>query len=120
MPSLEDNFNELMQRVQVGRELGHASFEPVYYLIFHPTEILEVKRRLPAWRARLKNDGWKVHEFSVAREIDVIFDQSPLMKLWLAADRKAPLAWEKTSQALANYLAKGLGGAPSLHPHRRY
>ena len=107
MPSLEDNFSDLMQRIQAGRELGHAGVEPIYYLIFHPTEILEVKRRLPAWRARLKNDGWEVHEFSVAREIDAIFNQSPLMKLWLAADRKSPLAWEKTNQALANYLNKG-------------
>jgi hypothetical protein len=48
MASLKDNFEELVDRVRVGRELGHASFEPIYYLIFHPNEILDVKRSLPA------------------------------------------------------------------------
>jgi len=64
MPSLRDNFDELMERVRSGRELGHASFEPIYYLIFHPKEILDVKRSLPAWIAKLRNDGWDVEQFS--------------------------------------------------------
>ena len=46
MPSLKAGFDELMERVRQGREFGHASFEPVYYLIFPPREILEVKRML--------------------------------------------------------------------------
>jgi len=60
MPSLKDNFDELMERVRAGRELSHASYEPIYYLIFHPKEILDVKRNLPAWTARLRMDGWGV------------------------------------------------------------
>ena len=72
MPSLKDNFGELLERVRSGRELGHASFEPIYYLIFHPREILEVKRNLPAWTAKLRNDGWDVHQLSLADEIDEI------------------------------------------------
>jgi hypothetical protein len=27
-----------------GRELGATSFEPIYYLVFHPRQMLEVKR----------------------------------------------------------------------------
>ena len=52
------NFEELMQRVRHGREFAHASFEPIYYLVFSPSEILEVKRQLPAWIARLEQSGW--------------------------------------------------------------
>ncbi len=107
MASLESNFNELMERVRAGRELGHASYEPIYYLIFRPREILAVKRSLPAWIARLRNDGWDAHVFSVVQAIDEILDSAPLMKLWLRADSKAPLEWEKTNQALANAIAKG-------------
>jgi hypothetical protein len=107
MPSLDDNFNELMTRIRAGRELTSASFEPIYYLIFSPREILEVKRRLPAWIARLKNNGWDVHTFSVADAIERLLEEAPLKKLWETADRKAPLAWEKTNQALANYLSQG-------------
>ena len=39
MPSLTANFNELLTRIQHGRDLGSASFEPIYYLIFTPKEI---------------------------------------------------------------------------------
>ena len=107
MSSLGNNFNELMERVRVGRELDHASYEPIYYLIFSPREILDVKRNLPAWTARLRNDGWDVHVFSISQAIEEILEAAPLMKLWLTADRKAPLERDKTNQALANVIAKG-------------
>jgi hypothetical protein len=106
MSSLAADFSELIERIRRGRELGHASFEPVYYLIFPPRQILEVKRMLPAWTARLRIDGWEVHRFSLAEAIADILGQAPQRKIWLAADRKAPLAWEKTNQALANALTQ--------------
>ena len=90
MSSLADNFSELVQRVKAGREMGHASFEPIYYLIFHPKEILEVKRILPAWTAKLRNDGWDVHQLSISNEIAEILASAPMMKIWLAADGKSP------------------------------
>lgn len=107
MHLLKAHFEELMERVRQGRELGHASFEPVYYLIFHPRQILDVKRELPAWTAGLHNTGWEVHRFSIAEQVAAILGATPLRKLWLTADRKAPLAWEKTNQALANALTNG-------------
>lgn len=104
MPSLTADFDELVRRVQSGREFSHASFEPIYYLVFHPREILEVKRQMPAWTARLKNAGWDVTIFSVAEHISDIFQSAPMRKVWLAADAKAPLDWEKTNKSLANAL----------------
>ena len=104
MPSLTADFDELMRRVQAGREFSHASFEPIYYLVFHPREILEVKRQMAAWTARLKNTGWKVKTFSAAEHITDILQSSPMRKVWLAADAKAPLDWEKTNKSLANAL----------------
>ena len=96
-----------MTRMRAGRELSHASFESIYYLVFSPCEILEVKRHLPAWVARLKNNGWDVHIFSVGDAIASLLDKAPLMKLWEDADRKNPLAWKKTNQAIENYLSQG-------------
>ena len=107
MSSLNANFDELLTRVRHGRELTHASFEPIYYLIFPPRQILEVKRLLPAWLARLRNEGWEVSRFSIAEQIADILASAPLRKIWLAADRKNPLAWDKTNQALANALGNG-------------
>jgi hypothetical protein len=107
MSSLTENFNELIERIRYGREFGHASFEPVYYLVFSPGEILEVKRLLPAWTAKLQNNGWEVHRFSMAEAIAEILAQAPQRRIWLAADRKAPLDWARTNKALAEALTKG-------------
>lgn len=106
MSSLTDNFNELLERIRYGREFGHASFEPVYYLVFPPREILEVKRMLPAWTAKLQNAGWAVQRFSMADAIAEILAQAPQRRIWLAADRKAPFAWTKTNKALMDALTK--------------
>jgi hypothetical protein len=108
MASLKADFDELMRRVEAGREFAHASFEPIFYLVFSPRETLEVKRLLPAWMARLRNDGWQVEVFSIAVEIERLLSSAPMRKIWLDADRKNPLDWARTNTALANALtAKG-------------
>ncbi len=107
MASLNDNFKELVRRIKQGRELTHASYEPIYYLIFPPADILNVKRELPAWTANLRNNNWDVHVFSVAGHILDLLQNAKLRQLWLTADRKTPTGWEKTNQALANYLSNG-------------
>ncbi|MFN8469246.1 MAG: BREX protein BrxB domain-containing protein [Caldilineaceae bacterium] len=114
MSSLKANFSELMLRIRQGRSLGHAGFEPIYYLVFAPSEILEVKRSLPGWQAQLQMDGWEVYRFSLAEEIAQIIQAAPTYNIWLRADRKAlqaeqdmRTAWDKTNQALANAVAGG-------------
>jgi len=69
--------------------------------------MLTVKRRLPAWRAKLHNDGWTPHVFSIANEVNEILTNVPQRKFWLTADARAPQNWEKTNKALANALEKG-------------
>jgi hypothetical protein len=107
MSSLEADFDELCERIRHGRELGHASFEPIYYLIFPPSQILEVKRQTPAWIAKLRREGWEVTVFSVGEAILAILQADPRRPLWLLADRKSPLDWTKTNQSLANALTAG-------------
>lgn len=105
MSSLKADFDELRERIRHGRELGHASFEPIYYLVFPPEQILEVKRQTPAWVAKLHQEGWDVQIFSITEEINTILTADPRRALWLMADHKAPLDWNKTNQSLANALA---------------
>ena len=107
MSSLKADFNELMERIKQGREFGHASFEPIFYLVFPPNQILNVKRETPAWVHRLRNEGWEVETFSIAEHVADIIEKAPLRKIWLAADQKAPLAWGKTNASLANAISNG-------------
>lgn len=106
MSSLKADFQELMNRVKAGREFAHTSFEPIFYLVFRPDQILEVKREMPAWEARLKNDGWVVHKFSMATAIKEVFDEKPefIRNLWSKQDALDPLDWDKTNKSLAEAL----------------
>lgn len=104
MPSLKADFDELIRRVETGREFAHASFEPIFYLVFHPSDLLEVKRLMPAWTSKLANAGWQVETFSIAEHVVDILQKAPLRNVWIEADRKAPFLWERTNAALANAL----------------
>lgn len=104
MYSLKSDFDELRERIRQGRELNHASFEPIYYLVFPSRQILAVKRQTPAWVSRLKQDGWNAKTFSMAEEIDGIHKADGRRNLWLQMDRQSPLNWSRTNQSLGNAL----------------
>lgn len=109
MSSLRADFDELRERIRHGRELGHASFEPIYYLIFAPDQILEVKRQTPAWLAKLHQEGWDVHTFSIAENLWDVLQSDPFWSLCLIEDKAAPLDWERTNKSLADIVTAGGG-----------
>jgi hypothetical protein len=104
MSSLKANFDELRERIRHGRELDHAGFEPVYYLIFSPEQILEVKRQIPAWQAKLHQEGWDVYSFSIAEHIWALLTDDPFWSIWVDVDRQSPQNWAKSNKALADAL----------------
>jgi hypothetical protein len=110
MSSLKADFDELRERIRQGRDLGSASFEPIFFLVFPPSSIIEAKRQTPAWVARLKQDGWQVTQFSVARAIEEILEADPRLAIWQGADQRSPLAWPRTNESLTGAVtgAKGL------------
>ena len=100
MQSIDKNFDELIRKIEKGRDFTSASFEPVYYLVFDPSEIIQVKRRTVAWKARLEKKNFVPHFFSIADAIKEIHEQFPLRKVWLKADQARPLDWERTNNSL--------------------
>jgi hypothetical protein len=104
MSSLKADFDELRERIRQGRELGHASFEPIYYLVFRPEQILEVKRQTTAWLAKLHQEGWDVHTFSMSENIWALLKDDPLWQLCVMEDKSAPTDWVRTNKALADIL----------------
>lgn len=109
MSSLKADFDELRERIRHGRELSHASFEPIYYLIFPPEQILEVKRQTPAWVAKLHQEGWDVHTFSITEQIWTLLKDDPFWSLCVLEDKSAPLDWPRTNKALADILTADNG-----------
>jgi hypothetical protein len=88
MASLSDNFDELWQRLRYGRGLSHTGDDPVYYLVFHPSEMLEVKRRLRQWAAVLKKQDWTMETFSMAEATKGIFEKNEFREdVWLASEQ---------------------------------
>lgn len=109
MSSLRADFDELRERIRHGRELGHASFEPIYYLIFPPEQILEVKRQTPAWLAKLHQEGWDVSTFSISEHLWDLLQTDPFWQLCLEEDKASPLDWARTNKALADIVTSGGG-----------
>ena len=109
MSLLKASFDELRERIRHGRDLGHASFEPIYYLIFPPSQILEAKRQTPAWISKLRQDGWDVHVFSVAEKIWELLKNDPIWSLCVMEDKAAPLNWKRTNKSLSDILCADHG-----------
>jgi len=81
-----ESFDELCQRLRQGRGLSDTGDDPVYYLVFHPRYILEVKRLMKEWKAKLKHDGWTAETLSMADTIHDLFRNYIDREDWLEAD----------------------------------
>ena len=105
MPSLENSFSTLRNRLKEGAGLRETGDDPVYYLIFDPEKMLEVKRSLRKWQSRLNQDGWNVHAFSIAEAIHDALQNHPLRDIWLREDRRNPYDFESINDTLAEALS---------------
>ena len=107
MASLEMNFDTLIARMKQGRNFDDSNFEPVYYLVYRPEEVLQAKRLLPLLLTKLNHEKWKPEVLSMSAVIGELLMNAKPRKIWLIGDRKAPLEWNKANESLANYLAQG-------------
>ena len=106
MPLLGQSFDELRLQLKQGQSLNHSGMDPVFYLIFRPEEMLEVKKRLKIWTAKLKKDGWDVNVLSLAEAIQSIIENHPLRLIWLDGEREDPLDFEAINKTISDVLTK--------------
>jgi hypothetical protein len=107
MASLNEHFDQLWHLIRHGRGLSNTGDDPVYYLVFHPEEMLDAKRHMKEWAAKLKIQGWTMETFSMAEAIKTIFDTNEFRDLWLASDDDKsfePEAVQRINQTLADVL----------------
>ena len=97
MQSLKDKFYEVCLRVRNGRRLESTGSTPIYYLVFPPRQILEVKQETKTWIAKLENNDWSVVVLSFAEAVNSILREHKFRKMWLQGE-KAVLA--KAAEAI--------------------
>ena len=104
MPSLDRSFKELLFQLKQGRGLSHSGMDPVFYLVFRPEEMLDVKRLVKSWMAKLKHDDWNVHIFSMADAIQDILGEHDLRDIWIESEKDDPLDFDTINKTLSDAL----------------
>lgn len=116
MQSLKDKFEELRLRLGHGRRLDSTGTEPIYYLVFPVSDILEVKRQTKAWVAKLSHDNWNVVTLSMADAVQSVLQNHRLRKSWLTGEKqllaqaergKAPVSFRDINKTLSKALVDG-------------
>ena len=87
MQSLKDKFDEVCLRVRNGRRLESTGSTPIYYLVFPPSQILEVKQETKTWIAKLENNDWSVVVLSFAEAVNSILREHKFRKMWLQGEK---------------------------------
>jgi hypothetical protein len=105
MQSLQASFKELEERLgSGGSSFANTGDDPVFYLIFRPEDMLEVKRHLKQWTAKLRIDGWAVHKFSMAEAVHEILRSQALRDVWLQSEAECPLDFTAINATLRDAL----------------
>lgn len=86
MSSLESTFDDLVSRLASRDPLNPANSDPFYYFVHRPSESLDLKEKLPAWRGRLQNAGWTPEVVSFGALLWDIIERSGRWEDWLAVE----------------------------------
>ena len=81
---LEADFQDLRQRLGDPDALNPAHSDPIFYFVYAPSQVLTVRKLLPGWIARLRNeDGLEVDRLSLAGIMWELIDASGRWDTWL-------------------------------------
>lgn len=89
MPSLENLFNELLENLSDLGSLNPAVSDPVFYYVYPPEKILQVKRAIRRWSTLLENAGFKVKRISLSELLWRTVDESGRWQEWLEIEQFA-------------------------------
>lgn len=89
MYSLDNAFNELMDKIRDPDALNPAKSDPIFYFAYRPERMLDLKKRLPRWTSRIREIGFEVRRISMADVIWNLVDQSGRWVEWLKLEGDA-------------------------------
>ena len=89
MSLLDDTFKQLLDRLRNPEALNPAKSDPIFYLAYPPEMMLELKRCLPRWIAKLRETGFEVRRVSLADLLWKTIDDSGRWKDWTEFEGQA-------------------------------
>ena len=115
MSSLETSFLELRSHLGSEDRLNPTHADPFFHFVHRPEEISDLMRALPRWRARLEENGWRVHICSIAEMMWQVIAASGRWDTWIEIEPDSSTA--ETVDAVRDALRTKEGaGQPGLAP----
>jgi hypothetical protein len=105
MYSLDNAFNELLDRIRDPDALNPAKSAPVFYFRYPPDYMLTLKKHLPRLMSRIREAGFEVRRISLADVIWDIVDKSGRWNTWLDLERDADI--DQINEAVRDVLRQG-------------
>jgi len=83
MYSLDNAFNELINKIRDPDALNPAKSDPIFYFAYPPELMLDLKKRLPRWISKIRKAGFKTVRISLADLLWRVVDDSGRWDEWL-------------------------------------
>jgi hypothetical protein len=103
MSSLDSTFEELARQFKNPGALNPAKSDPLFFLVHAPDDTLELKRKIPLWAAKFREDGKEVEILSFAALLWEILDGSNRWDEWLKMEPEHELG--EINEAVRSVLA---------------
>lgn len=105
MYSLDNAFNELLERIKDPDSLNPAKSDPVFYLAYPPDKMLEIKNSLRRWISRIKGNNYSVKRISLSEMLWETIDESGRWDIWLELEDEAEP--DQINEAVCDVLRQG-------------
>ena len=89
MYSLDNAFNELIDKIRDPDALNPAKSDPVFYFAYPPELMLDLKKRIPRWMSRIRAAEFEVRRISLAEILWNTVDESGRWEDWLGLEGEA-------------------------------
>ncbi len=77
---LNEGFEQLLDALRARHQtISPTGEQQVFYLVFEPARILDVRRRLKPWQQKLRDAGFKTARYSFAKRLPELADAHPTL-----------------------------------------
>jgi hypothetical protein len=121
MQSLDKDFTDLLEVIKQPDTLNSAKSDPVFYFVYSPERMLEIKKCYGRWISRLKGNGFNVLRISAIDLLWRIIDESGRWNDWVELEAEADTAQIneavrdvlRSNDRLVEEISKAIESSPS-------